>query len=407
MIKPADARLVYYILSFTSSMLFSMIFMVTSIYEATIANLAGYQLVLIGTALEVSILLFEIPTGVLADTRSRKLSIILGLFLIGTGFLIEGLLPAFLPILLAQVVAGLGFTFTSGATIAWISDEIGEQEANQVVLNSNKFDQMGGLVGLAIATAIGYSNAVIPLVSGSVLLMLFSLSLVWLMPENGFSSTKPEDRNTWQHALAIFREGLNTIKINPKLLTILSVGFVYGLYSEGWDRLWVKHLLTTFDISVLTGLSAVGFIGILRAIAILGSILVTSMVERRANVNNPSAVTSTLFTATSILAISILLFAFSPWLSLSALLFMAVSASRNIIGPFYNAWINSKLPPNVRATILSMSGQVDAIGQVGSGPIAAAISLLSIKVAIAFAGLLLSPALPLIKRARPVDQPDL
>ena len=384
-----------------------MIFMVTSIYEATIANLAGYQLVLVGTALEVSILLFEVPTGVLADTRSRKLSVIIGIFLIGLGFLVEGLLPAFVPILLAQVVAGLGFTFTSGATIAWISDEIGEEQANQVVLKSNKFEQMGALLGLAIATAIGYSNAVIPLISGSTLLMLFSLSLIWLMPENGFISTKPENRNTWQHAAGIFREGLGTVRTHPKLLTILSVGFVYGLYSEGWDRLWVKHLLDSFDIAALTGLSEVGFLGSLRAVAMVGSIFATWKIEKRFDVNDPAKVSQALLMATIVLAVSIILFAFSPWLMLSSLLFMSVSATRNIIGPFYNAWINYKLPTNLRATILSMSGQVDAIGQVSSGPIAAAISLLSLRSAIAFAGLLLTPALPLIKRAQPVEEPDL
>jgi DHA3 family tetracycline resistance protein-like MFS transporter len=56
------------------------------------------------------------------------------------------------------------------------------------------------------------------------------------------------------------------------------------------------------------------------------------------------------------------------------------------------------LDPKTRATVLSISGQVDAIGQVGSGPIAAVLSLISLPIAIAFAGILLLPALPLIKK---------
>ena len=51
------------------------------------AGLAPYQLVLVGTAVELSIFLFEIPTGVVADVFSRRLSIIIGYFLMGIGFL--------------------------------------------------------------------------------------------------------------------------------------------------------------------------------------------------------------------------------------------------------------------------------------------------------------------------------
>jgi hypothetical protein len=46
-----------------------------------------------------------------------------------------------------------------------------------------------------------------------------------------------------------------------------------------------------------------------------------------------------------------------------------------------------------------MSGQVDAIGQIASGPVAALISLSSVRAAITMASLLLMPALPLIARA--------
>ena len=46
-----------------------------------------------------------------------------------------------------------------------------------------------------------------------------------------------------------------------------------------------------------------------------------------------------------------------------------------------------------------MSGQVDAIGQIASGPLAGVVSLWSIQAALVFAGFLLTPALPLIGRA--------
>lgn len=131
-----EASKVYLFIEFTASAFFSMMFVTVSLYEATVAGLTPLQLVLVGTALEISAFLFEIPTGVVADVYSRRLSIIIGYILMGVGFLVEGLFPAFLPILLAQVIWGLGYTFTSGATQAWISDEIGEEKANALFLRA-------------------------------------------------------------------------------------------------------------------------------------------------------------------------------------------------------------------------------------------------------------------------------
>ena len=390
----------FFLLSFTTSLLFAMIFMVSSIYEATVANLQGYQLVLIGTALEVSILLFEIPTGVIADTRSRKLSVILGFFLIGLGFLIEGMAPAFLPILAAQVVAGLGFTFTSGATSAWLSDEIGESEANRSFLQANKFDQAGSLLGLGLATWIGQSNVALPLIVGSGSLMLFSLSLFGLMGETGFHPAKPEDRNTIQHAWTIFTDGLATIRGHRSLLTILGVGLVYGLYSEGWDRLWVKLILDRFDTVQQLGLSSVTFFGILRASGMLASMVISYFAEKRIDTGSAKAISTAFLSITAVLSVSIIVYSISPWISLLVAMFLTVSIMRSITGPLYTAWINQSLPSQSRATILSISGQVDAVGQVASGPLAAAISLVSVPAAIAFAGLLLTPALPLVRRVQ-------
>src|SRR3990172_5377874 len=122
-----DATRVYLFIEFSASAFFSMMFVSMSLYEATIAGLAPFQLVLVGTTLEISAFLFEVPTGVVADVVSRRASIIIGYLLMGIGFLVEGLFPAFLPILLAQVIWGLGYTFTSGASQAWITDEIGEE----------------------------------------------------------------------------------------------------------------------------------------------------------------------------------------------------------------------------------------------------------------------------------------
>ena len=94
------------------------------------------QLVLVGTALEATIFLFEVPTGVVADTFSRKRSILLGLILTGAGLALIGVFPRFETIVLAQLIWGIGFTFISGAQEAWIADEVGVENVGPVYLRS-------------------------------------------------------------------------------------------------------------------------------------------------------------------------------------------------------------------------------------------------------------------------------
>jgi len=73
--------------------------------------------------------LFEVPTGVVADTRGRRFSFMLGAatLLVSTLlYLVMWQIRApFLGWAVASIVLGLGFTFFSGATEAWLVDALG------------------------------------------------------------------------------------------------------------------------------------------------------------------------------------------------------------------------------------------------------------------------------------------
>ena len=406
MFRKLDAYKLFIGLQFFNSMFFSMIFVVASFYEATVAGLTGLQLVLVGTTVEVTILLFEVPTGVVADAYSRRLSIIIGYFIMGLAFIVEGSFPRFVPILLAQVLWGIGYTFTSGATQAWLSDEIGEENANRALLRANQFDLAGALVGMLIAIPLGNIAVNLPIVSGGVLVALIAVALTLFMSEHGFKPVRREDRNTWQHMSDIFKKGLNAVRARPTLLAILGVGLVYGLYSEGWDRLWVKYLVDHFTLPSIFGMNEVAFFGLLRAGGMVLSIFAARMVEKRLDTSHAPSVARYMLGITVLLSGAILTFAFSPALIVSILAVWLVSITRNVMEPLYNAWVNQRLDSDTRATVISMSGQVDAIGQVASGPIAGLISLWSIRAAITGASLLLLPALPLITRANRLHAED-
>ena len=124
----------YITLSFLGSFTFSLIFTVNQLYFVTSVGMSPLELVLMGTILEASIFLFEIPTGIVADVKSRRVSVIIGYVLMGIGFILEGLVPVVIVVGLVQLVWGLGYTFTSGATEAWIADEIGDEKAGDAFL---------------------------------------------------------------------------------------------------------------------------------------------------------------------------------------------------------------------------------------------------------------------------------
>ena len=401
-----EASKVYFFIEFFASAFFSMMFVTMSLYEATVAGLSPMQLVLVGTTLEISAFLFEIPTGVVADVYSRRLSIIIGYILMGLGFLVEGLFPAFLPILLAQVIWGLGYTFTSGATQAWISDEVGEEKANQLFLRATQVGLVASLFGMGLAIVIGANNVVMPILVGAVGVLLIGIVLIIIMPETGFHPTPQEDRNTWQHMWHTFNQGVKAVRARPRLMSILGVGFFYGLYSEGFDRLWVKHLLDTFDIPVFFGSNQVAFFAVLRIAAAVLTIFAVRFVEKRVDSGSPLAIGRAMLLVTGIITVSMIGFAVSPLLSLTLILYLTIDVLRDIREPLQTAWVNQKLDPQTRATVHSMTGQVDAIGQIGGWSSALVARYLSVAAAISVSGLLLAPAMLLVRRANSQSEPE-
>jgi len=402
-----NARFVYLFIEFSASAFFSMMFVTASLYEATVAGLTPVQLILVGTALEISAFVFEVPTGIVADVYSRRLSIVIGYVLMGLGFLVEGLFPAFLPILLAQVVWGLGYTFTSGATQAWISDEIGEDDANKLFLRGTQVGLFASLLGMGAAMLIGANNVALPIQAGAVGVILIGITLMLIMPETGFHPTPREDRNTWQHMWHTFRQGAVAVRSKPRLMNIVFIGLFYGLYSEGFDRLWVKHLLDHFELPVLFGSNQVAFFALLRVAGTVLTILAVRFAEKRVDSTSPLAIGRAVLAVTGAISIALLGFALSPWLVLSLGLYLVVSVLRNVQIPLQTAWVNQKLDSQVRATVHSMFGQVDAIGQVMGGPVVALIaSVGSAAASLVTSSLLLTPALFFIGRANSRDRTD-
>lgn len=179
------------------SALFSLAWTINQIYRVQTVGMDPLQLVLTGTTLEVTVLIFEIPTGVLADVYSRRLSTILGVALIGGSFIIEGSFPLFAIVLLSQVIWGIGWTFISGAHDAWIADEIGAESAAPLYLRATSLGLISNLAAIPVSVVLAQFSLSLPFLVAGSLCLLLALLLSILMSESGFQPLAHEERQTW------------------------------------------------------------------------------------------------------------------------------------------------------------------------------------------------------------------
>ena len=70
----------------------------------------------------------------------------------GVAWSLVGLVPHFIPILIAWALWGFGYTFTSGAYEAWITDEVGSDKVGPVFVRGQRLSYAGALLGLGSAS---------------------------------------------------------------------------------------------------------------------------------------------------------------------------------------------------------------------------------------------------------------
>ncbi|HEY7908582.1 MAG TPA: MFS transporter [Thermomicrobiales bacterium] len=398
---------VYMLLIGGGSFFSMLVFTVNLIYQVQVAHLNPLQLVLVGTVLEGTSFLFEVPTGIVADVYSRRLSIIIGTFLLGVGLALQGVVPQFGVILLAQVIWGIGYTFTSGATEAWLTDEIGVTRANPLFLRASQIELIGSIVAVAIATAIGNFSLQLPILIGGGLYLVMGVALLFIMPEHGFTPTPREERTTWQVMGGQLRSGVSLIRRSHVLLTILGIVAFTGAASEAYDRLSTDHFLTDFIFPTFHDWKPVVWLGIFSIAGQLWNIGVFEIIRRRLDTNSHRAVARALTVSTALLVVCYLGFALVGNLALAVVASIGVRTFRNINSPLQTAWVNQHVDSRVRATVISISSQADAIGQIAGGPVVGYVGVLAtVRAALVVGGCILSPALFLyaqtLRRADPI-----
>ena len=396
MVNKLSAYKTYLLFSAITAMCFSLVATVMIVYHIEIVHLNPLQLILVGTTLELACFIFEIPTGIVADVYSRKLSIVIGGVLTGVGFILEGSISSFIFVLVAQIVWGLGSTFISGSLEAWIAEEEKNKDLDEIYIKGAQAGQIGAFIGIVLSTVIANFSVRLPIIVSGVLFIILALFLWLYMPENNFKSSAPEDLNTFKKMVYTFKSGLKFVKSKSIIMILLAVTLFYGLSSEGYDRLSNAHFLQDTTLPKLGNLSSVTWFGIFGILGmILSFILMHFMAKNLKNEDNRK--NGKLLLCINILYISsMLIFALTRNFSLMLIAYLATNTFRIINEPIFSAWLNGHIDDNSRATVLSINGQMNSLGQILGGPIIGIIATnISVSIGIVCTSLFVAPVLVL------------
>jgi DHA3 family tetracycline resistance protein-like MFS transporter len=397
--KRLSATAVYYGLSFG---LHLPTWVVMAVYLVRELHLSPLQLVLMGTAMEAAVFLFEIPTGVVADTYSRRLSLVIGYLGTGAAWVAVGLVSAPWLIIALWGLWGFAYTFTSGAEQAWITDEVGVDRVGGIFLRGARYGQAGAVVGLLIQVAVGTLSLRAGVILGGVFTLACGVATALFMPETGFVR-RPRERRA--SALAELRttalRGGCYARAQRIIMLLIGVELFLGMSSEAFDRLKEAHFLRDVGLPAVGQLDPVVWFGIFWLTGMVLNIAAIGSLIKRVERSGRQAVARFLFGFTFLELGAMLLFALtaSTWLAIAGLL--GIFLARNMQSPLFDTWLSEQITDSsVRATVFSITGQSNAIGQAGGGAALGVVgNVWGIRAALAGGALAIAPALGFYGRA--------
>ena len=309
-IRSKDPTFVYLVMCAGWPLFFSMLAVTNLVYQVEVAHLDPLRLLLVGTVLELTCFVFQVPTGLLADAFSRRWAVAVGFGLVGAGFILEGLVPHFTAIAIAQVIWGIGATLSDGADDAWITDEVGVKSAGRLFREGHRSDgQVAGLVGIVVGVGLASIRLNLPIVIGGGLLVLLGVYLFFAMTEAGYRAIPREDRGSLAGMAAGARSSLASVRSRPLILTILAITVVWGLSGEGIDRLYQVHFLKDVGLPSFAGFSPVLWFGLISGGSALIGIATTQVIRLRLDLENHAHVARSLLGFTAVRAVMLAGFA--------------------------------------------------------------------------------------------------
>lgn len=365
-------------------------------------NLTPIELVLMGTVLEGCVLLFETPTGVVADLQSRRRSLVIAQVVMAIAFFWAVVSHNFWVILPAQALFGIGWTFRSGADVAWVTDELkgrglaGEDEIDLILLERHQVGIASGIVCVGLAALFGTLFSVRWVIVGcGVAFLVIGAVIAFVFPEDHFEPGSERGEGFFD----ILQTGFRTMSTRPRLRVLIGVVLFLNFGAEAFDRLGPAHFLREirFGDDSLLALAS------LFAVVAIASLVVNWWSTRQLLAGKGVARLAGALLLFTVVGGAVVVTNLGIAIALG---FILQDAMRESLYPVLDGWANRDAPSKVRATIHSLVGQMTAIGElVGGLALGALAQLVSIRVSLAVATLMFLIAGLLTVKGR-VDEPD-
>ena len=365
------------------------------------AGLSFFEVFIANAAFSAGMVVFEVPTGVVADTLGRRVSFLLSVtVLAATTLLYVGLAEVeagVVPFAIVSVGIGLGYTFYSGAMEAWLVDALHATGyrglLDRVFARGQQVTGAAMLVGTVGGGLLGQIDLSLPYVVRTVLLLaVFGVAYV-VMHDLGF---EPRHVSAGELPGEIARNAKSGVEFgwrqhNLRLL-ILASAVQMGFF--GWafyaSQPYLLELLES-DAIWISGLVAAAI-----ALSMMGGNQVVTFASRYCGRRTTLLLGGAAIQTVAAVAIGL---ASSFWVALAMLLL--VTASMGVISPVRSAYLHQVVPSEQRATVVSFDSMVSSVGgvggQVGLGALGEARSVGS---AFVVGGLATAAALPLFARLR-------
>ena len=240
------------------------------------------------------------------------------------------------------------------------------------------------------------------MVLGGAFTIAVGLFSILFMPETGFVRRPREVRDS---AYAELRRtavsGGRYAWAQPIVMLLIGVELFMGASSEAFDRLKEAHFLRDVGLPGVGQLDPVIWFGIFWLAGMVLNIAAIGSLIKRVEGGRRQTVAQFLFGFTALELVAMLLFALtgSTWLAIGGLL--GVFFARNMQGPLYDTWLSKQITDSsVRATVFSITGQANAVGQAGGGPVLGVLgNVWGIRTALTAGALSIGPALGFYGRA--------
>ena len=370
------------------------------------AGLSFLEVFIANAAFSAGMVLFEIPTGVVADTLGRRISFLLSVSVLGTTTLmyvglaqVEAGLVAFSVV---SVFMGLGFTFYSGAMEAWLVDALAATGyrglLDRVFARGQQITGAAMLVGTVGGGLLGQIDLSIPyLVRSGLLAVVFVVAYV-VMHDVGFTPRRVTAAELPSEVARNARAGVEFGWRQRSLRLLMLAGVAQSTF-----LMWGFYASQPYLLELLDS-DAVWIAGFVAAGVALATIAGNQVVRfashycgRRTTLLLAAAAVETCAAVTMGLTSSF-------WVAFPALLL--VMGATGVTGPVHSAYLHQVVPSEQRATVVSFDSMLSSAGgiggQIGLGVLGEARSIAS---AFVVGGLATAGALPLLGRLRRLGGP--